>query len=102
MSQKEAYKILIMASLSYAWKRHPYMTIWITIGILLGIHTMITEMSIDNFVAAILTAFLPLILRGAVRALRSLDSWERTEIQMQKMREREAFKKYLKEYIEKL
>ena len=44
---------------------------------------------------------LPLIIKGIGRALLSLDSQERVDFYKEKMRKREAFTNYIKEYIEK-
>lgn len=102
MSQKRAYKILIRASLSYAWKKHPYMTVWVVACILTGICRSVMNMSVAELLLGIVTGLLPLIIKKIGRALLSLDSWERADFQLEKRCKREAFTNYIKEYTEKI
>lgn len=101
MEQKKVYMSLIKASLSYAWKKHAYMTTWITVCILAGICRGIANISISELFLGIITGMLPLIIKGIGRAILSLDSQERADFYKEKMRKREAFTNYIKEYIEK-
>lgn len=101
MEQKEVYKNLIKASLSYAWKYHTYMTAWVITCMLAGVYRCIINMSISELFFGIVTGLLPLIIKGIGRALLNLDSWERTEFKRMKLRKRETYTNYIKEYIEK-
>ena len=102
MGRKKAYVLVMRATLSYIWKKHPYMTIWVVIGVLVGIYEGIAYMSIAKFFGGLLAGLLPLILKWIARALLSLDSWERSKFQMERMRRRETYTNYVKEYTEKL
>lgn len=101
MGGNEAYKILIRASLSYAWKKHPYMTAWVTVCIFTGVCMGIANASISDLLMGIVTGILPMIVTGIGRAVLSLDRWERRNFDINKMRRREAFVNYIKEYTEK-
>lgn len=101
MNRKDAYMIVAKAVASYAIKKHPYMTAWITICTAVGIYMGITEMSVSMMAAGILTGLLPSIAKCAGRALLSLDSWERIKFGKEKDRKRKLFMEYLKEYAEK-
>lgn len=101
MGRKEAYKILIRALLRYAWEKHPYMSAWVAACIFTGICTGIMNTSISNLISGIAAGLLPMIMIGIGRALLSLDSWERANIKSGKMRRKEAFINYIKEYTEK-
>ena len=102
MSQKGACKILIRASLSYAWKKHPYMTVWVVVCILAGICRGVMNTSVVDLLFGVITGLLPLIVKEIGRAILSLDSWERADFQLEKRRKREAFMNYIKEYTEKI
>lgn len=101
MGQKEACMILIKASISYAWKKHTYITAWVMMCMLVGVCRGITNLSISALFFGIVTGLLPLVIKGIGRALLSLDSWERANFKLEKMRKREAFTNYIKEYTEK-
>lgn len=93
--------LLIRAALSYAIKKHPYMTVWIVSSLGAEIHGAIADPEGASLVGGILVAFLPLIIKRLFIAAISLDSYERFEISMERARRKELFWKYIKEYIEK-
>lgn len=101
MSKRNVYMIIVKASLSYAWKKHTYMTTWIAVCLLVGLCGCIVNMSISDLIYGVVAALLPLIALWIGRALIGLDSWERNRFQMKKMRKKELFMQYLKEYTEK-
>lgn len=101
MGRSEAYKILIRASLSYVWKKHPYMTAWVIACIFTGGCMGVANASISNLIAGIVTGLLPMIATGIGRMVLRLDRWERRNSQLNKMRKREMFANYIKEYTER-
>ena len=101
MNRKEAYRIVAKAAVSYAIKKRPYTTAWITICTAAGIYIGVTEQSVSMMINGIFTGLLPGIVKCAGRILLSLDSWERLKFSKEKERKRERFVEYLKEYAEK-
>lgn len=101
MNRKDAYMIVVKAAVSYAVKKHPYMTAWIAICTAAGIYIGITEMRVSMLFVGILTGLLPTIAKSAGRTMLSLDGWERIRFGREKEQKRKMFFEYLEEYAEK-
>lgn len=102
MKKNNPYIILLRATISYMWKMHPYMMIWFTSGIFAGVYTAITEMKAERLIAGIVFGLTPVLIKKIWMMLRSMESRGRIEISRYKEYRREEYKKYVKEYAEKL
>lgn len=102
MKRNNPYIILLKATISYMWKNHPYMLACVISGIISGIYMAITESNATKLISGIIIGFSPMIIKKIGIAILSLDSSERIDFWRAKMYRREEYKKYVKEYVERL
>lgn len=96
-----AVYILIKAIISYFIKFHPYKTAWTTIWIAGGIIQSILKRGIALFVISFAIMLIPYIVQWLIKKLDGLDAVRRTEQRLKKERQREMFKKNVKNHLQK-
>lgn len=105
MDKKNSYftaiYVLIKAITSYFIKFHPYKTAWTVIWIAGGIIQSVLKRDIAPFIICFAIMLIPYIVQWIVRKLDGLDAVWRTEQRLKKERQRELFKEYVKNHMQK-
>lgn len=96
-----AIYVLIKAIASYFIKFHPYKTTWTVIWIAGGIIQSVLKRAIAPFVISFAIMLIPYIVQWLIKKLDGLDAVWRTEQRLKKERQRELFKEYVKNHMQK-
>lgn len=95
------FYVLVKAIISYFVKFHPYKAAWTIIWIVGGIIQSIGKRGIAPFIISFAIMMIPYIAQWLIKKLDGLDAIWRTEHRFKKERQRELFKQYVKEYMQK-
>lgn len=92
---------IVMAILTYLFKYRPYMTVWVTCCVLVGIYEGIKELNIYSFVVCMLFAFVPTVIKKILLTISRIGGPNRYDEKLLGRAPRGRFTNYIEEYLKK-